>query len=61
MIAEERPRGLPVCESCGAVADTGLPVTWSASLEGPTRVWTCERCAREHLRGIEAKLDSAWW
>jgi hypothetical protein len=21
----------------------------------------CERCAREHLRAIEAKLDSQWW
>ena len=21
----------------------------------------CERCAREHLRSIESKLDSEWW
>jgi hypothetical protein len=43
------------------VAAEALPVTWSASMEGGRRLWTCERCAREHVRNIEAKLDSAWW
>jgi hypothetical protein len=61
MIAEERSDGPPVCASCRSVADTARPVTWSTALEGGLRVWTCERCAREHLRGIEAKLDRAWW
>ena len=53
--------GRPVCGTCGAVAATARPITWSASVENGRRVWTCERCAREHVRSIEAKLDSAWW
>jgi hypothetical protein len=51
----------PVCGTCAAVADTALPVTWSVSVEDGRRRWTCERCAREHVRSIEAKLDTAWW
>jgi hypothetical protein len=43
------------------VAADAVPVTGSASVEGGRRLWTCERCAREHLRSIEGKLDSAWW
>jgi hypothetical protein len=43
------------------VAADALPVTWSASVEGGRRMWTCGHCARENLRSIEAKLDSSWW
>jgi len=25
------------------------------------QMWLCERCTRENLRAIEAKLDEAWW
>jgi hypothetical protein len=49
------------CSTCGAVASAPLPVTWSASVEGDRRLWTCDACARQHLRSIEAKLDPAWW
>ena len=52
---------VPVCATCGAVATEPLPVTWSCALESDRRVWTCDRCARENVRSIEAKLDSAWW
>jgi hypothetical protein len=55
------PDARPACGSCGSVADTARPVTWSVSVEAGRRVWTCERCAREHVRSIEAKLDSSWW
>jgi hypothetical protein len=55
------PAGHPVCATCGTVAASASPPTWSLSTEAGRRVWTCERCAREHLRSIEAKLDSAWW
>jgi len=41
--------------------DTTLPLTWSTSVENGRPVVHCERCAREHLRAIEGKLDSAWW
>ena len=55
------PEARPVCGTCGTVADTPRPATWSVSVEGGRRAWTCERCAREHVRSIEAKLDSSWW
>jgi len=49
------------CSMCGAtVAEP--PLAWM--LETDSRrgaVWTCDRCAREHLRAIESKLDQAWW
>ena len=52
------------CDMCGerAPGDPGtMPLTWVTSVEnGKQRVY-CERCAREHLRSIEAKLDSEWW
>jgi hypothetical protein len=58
--ADESPTR-PVCATCGTVATTALPATWSAATEAGRRVWICERCAREHVRSIEAKLDSTWW
>ncbi len=56
----------PVCSTCGLTATTEAEVTharltWSSGLERGRRTWTCERCARENLRGIEGKLDSQWW
>ena len=51
----------PICAACGTVAATALPLSWSAATEAGRRVWICERCARQHVRSIEAKLDSAWW
>ncbi|MGZ4602750.1 MAG: hypothetical protein ACXV0U_04030 [Kineosporiaceae bacterium] len=51
----------PTCSTCGAIAADAVPVTWSAAVEGARRHWTCDRCAREHVRSIEAKLDSSWW
>ena len=52
----------PTCAYCGAVSpDATLPLTWSTSVENGRPVVHCERCAREHLRAIEGKLDSAWW
>ncbi len=57
---------LLVCGRCGAIAraaDTVL--TWTTSVErsGDAAVTEhyCARCTREHVRGIEAKLDAAWW
>jgi len=50
-----------VCAACGVVAAQEAPVTWSVAVENGRRVWTCDRCARDHLRSIEAKLDTSWW
>ena len=52
----------PTCEHCGVAAPGATPpLTWSAGLEGDRRTWLCDRCAREHARSIEAKLDQDWW
>jgi hypothetical protein len=52
----------PVCAFCGVQADTpDLPLTWATSVENGRELVYCDRCARENLRSIEGKLDSAWW
>jgi hypothetical protein len=52
----------PTCAFCGTQAETGdLPLTWATSVENGRELVYCDRCARDNLRGIESKLDSAWW
>jgi hypothetical protein len=51
-----------VCAGCGTVAADGAPATWSTTLEpgrGVRRL--CERCTRQNLRAIEARLAEPWW
>lgn len=55
---EQRTR--TVCAQCGTVADQA-PATWACSVENGTRRYFCDACARNHLRAIESRLDSAWW
>ena len=49
------------CATCGAVEPGTPPPSWSAANQTGRRVWTCGRCARDHIRSIEGKLDSPWW
>ncbi|MGW7066461.1 hypothetical protein ACWGII_04880 [Streptomyces sp. NPDC054855] len=49
-----------VCSRCGTVAE-GAPPTWTCSVENGARRYFCDTCARENLRAIEGRLDSAWW
>lgn len=53
----------PACATCGASApdDGSWRLTWTSGVERGRPVWTCDRCSREHLRSIEAKLDTDWW
>ena len=53
----------PRCAICERTApdDGSWRLTWVAGVERGRETWTCDRCARTHLRSIEAKLDSAWW
>ena len=55
----------PNCQLCGRVPDPATeddpPLAWVLDTEGGRRRWTCPGCAREHVRAIEAKLDSQWW
>ncbi len=53
------------CARCAVSAEgcdgTEVPLGWSltATEGGPAAL--CERCTREHVRDIEAKLDETWW
>lgn len=50
------------CSFCGAQAEGDTaPLTWVSAVERGQPKLFCERCAREHLRSIESKLDSEWW
>ncbi|WOX12431.1 hypothetical protein [Streptomyces sp. N50] len=53
------PRSL-VCARCGTKSEGPQP-TWTCSVENGTRYYFCDTCARENLRAIEGRLDSAWW
>ena len=49
------------CSLCGTTVPEA-PISWMLETDprrGP--IWVCDRCAREHVRAIEAKLDQAWW
>ena len=53
---------MPTCAHCERQAENeDVPVTWATSVENGRRLVYCDRCARENLRSIEGKLDSAWW
>ncbi|MGH8866547.1 MAG: hypothetical protein ACRDYU_00960 [Actinomycetes bacterium] len=52
------------CAWCGTIPEpdsTRVPLTWTTSVENGTTRYLCESCTRENVRGIEGKLDSAWW
>ncbi|MET7570950.1 hypothetical protein ABZT04_20995 [Streptomyces sp. NPDC005492] len=49
-----------VCARCGTRSEGPQP-TWTCSVENGTRSYLCDTCARENLRAIEGRLDSAWW
>ncbi|MDT9688282.1 hypothetical protein Q5762_07920 [Streptomyces sp. P9(2023)] len=55
-----KPEEPIVCARCGKTAET-LPVTWTCSVENGSRHYICDSCARENIRSIEGRLDSAWW
>lgn len=61
-----------VCDLCGQrpdgatssdkdAADDTVPYTWVTSVENGKTSRYCDTCAREHVRAMESKLDSAWW
>lgn len=54
---------MPVtCAFCGREADGDVPpVTWTSAVERGRQRFYCDTCSREHLRAMEAKLDSEWW
>ncbi|MEO7421770.1 MAG: hypothetical protein ABIU87_05175 [Ornithinibacter sp.] len=57
-------RAAVLCATCGGEPVDGAAaasLTWTRGVEHGAPVWTCDRCSREHLRSIEAKLDPTWW
>ncbi|WP_203453853.1 hypothetical protein [Jiangella aurantiaca] len=48
------------CALCGTTTDD-VPLTWVSSVERGRTVYYCDRCARDNLRSIEARLDASWW
>ena len=49
----------PVCQYCGAMADTdgpGLPLGWTIQTGVRGLTFLCDRCTRSNLRSIEARL-----
>lgn len=53
---------MPTCDFCGDYSQTDeLPLTWVSAVEQGRQKAFCPDCSREHLRSIEAKLDSEWW
>ena len=48
------------CAHCGTTADE-LPMTWVSSVERDRTLYYCDRCVRDNLRSIEARLDNSWW
>ncbi|MGN6250647.1 MAG: hypothetical protein ACTHNS_02405 [Marmoricola sp.] len=50
------------CAFCGA-SEPGetAPLTWTSGVEEGRLRSFCDRCSREHLRAMEAKLDSEHW
>ena len=52
----------PTCAMCGTRSvSEDVPLTWATSVENGRELVYCDRCARDNLRSIESKLDSAWW
>ena len=49
-----------VCAGCRASVRE-RPATWSFQVAERGPQWLCERCTRDNLRSIEARLDEAWW
>ena len=50
------------CAFCGKISEGDVPpLTWTSAVERGRTTWFCDTCSREHLRSMEAKLDSEWW
>ncbi|WP_188779146.1 hypothetical protein [Marmoricola endophyticus] len=49
------------CAHCGRVVAEPPPLTWTSATEHGRLRHFCDRCSRDHLRSMEAKLDSEWW
>ncbi len=50
------------CAVCGREGDgADVALGWSTTTEQGRVLAVCDRCTREHLRAMEAKLDREHW
>jgi hypothetical protein len=49
------------CAVCGTSVEAPPPLTWSSATGERGTTWICDRCTRENVRAIEAKLDEEHW
>ena len=50
------------CDLCGREEpDPAKTLTWTTAVESGRKRSYCDACSREHLRAMEAKLDSEHW
>ncbi|MEJ7647924.1 MAG: hypothetical protein WKF57_02580 [Nakamurella sp.] len=55
------PTGRVSCALCGTHADP-MPMTWLTEFDAGTGTrHYCDRCSRDNLRSVEAKLSPEWW
>jgi len=63
-VSGQAPRGqaspAATCSRCGTCAPE-QPLTWSTATGPRGTILVCDRCTREHVRSIEAKLDEEHW
>ncbi len=52
--------GSVTCTGCGA-QEPAQPLTWSMQIERGAELLRCERCTRDNVRSIEAKLELEHW
>ncbi|MDP3968035.1 MAG: hypothetical protein Q8Q02_07110 [Nocardioides sp.] len=52
---------MATCDFCGTTVAGEAPLTWATAVEDGRTKRFCDRCSREHLRAMEAKLDSEHW
>ncbi len=48
------------CAVCGSTAPS-QPLTWTTTTDPRGTTLICDRCTREHVRAMEARLDEEYW
>lgn len=60
-MTDAEPATAVSCALCGIGADPP-PMTWMTDWDAARgTLHYCDRCARDNLRAVEAKLPQEWW
>ena len=60
MTTGARPRAVRAARGTDSAAATDA-LTWTTAVENGRKRAFCDTCSRDHLRAMEAKLDSEYW